>query len=84
MTVSSIFGGEIPTGETGEPNESLISFLEDLLERARSGNSVGVIATELHNDRSASWHVVGQVGGFTMLGAATVALDELTSVVRGE
>lgn len=45
--VHSIHGVEIPVGE---PNEYCVAVCEDLLERARSGDIVGIAYAVQHSD----------------------------------
>jgi len=78
--VTSIFdGGMIP--EPGEANASLVSYLEDLLEAARSGEIVGVCCANLHSDRTGGFSNVGIVGGYSMLGAINMAKRSLEDFI---
>jgi hypothetical protein len=51
-----------------EPNESVVSELEQLLESARAGELVGVAIAYQQRDKI-GWCYVGATGGFGMLGA---------------
>lgn len=73
-TVTSLNGG--PVGVLA-PNEDAIELLEDMLERAKSGDIVGVAVCALHYDAAASYSVAGLVGGYSLLGALEMAKAEL-------
>ncbi|WP_454917436.1 hypothetical protein [Xanthobacter sediminis] len=75
--VVAIRGG--PTGQP-EPNPTCIATLEEWLERARSGEIVGVALAALHHDGVGSYAVGGRVGGYSMLGALEMACAELVKV----
>lgn len=78
--VSHIFGG--PTGER-DVNYRVVSLLEDLLERAHSGEIVGVSVCALSFDGCGSYWLGGKVGGYSMLGAMDVARSDLVDLIRG-
>ena len=75
--VVAISGGPIGTPE---PNELCVTTLEDWLERARSGEIVGVSLAALHHDGLSSWAVGGKIGGHAMIGALEMARSELVKV----
>lgn len=77
--VESLFGG--PTGER-EVSETAVRVLTDLLEMAKSGEILGVAAAYVHADGSAAFHIGGNVGGFSLVGAVNVALAELVEINR--
>lgn len=77
--VASLFGG--PTGAP-EPNTSCIAALEELLEKAKAGEVVGVAVACLHYDRLASYHIAGQVGGYGIIGAIESAKVDLLEICR--
>ena len=51
------------------PNASLIECLKDILQKAESGEITGVACVMAYDDGMASYSLVGQVGGFSMVGA---------------
>ena len=57
---------------TGEPRESVIKAIEDLLERARSGDIQGMAYAALYHDSLASWGIVGLCGPHSLIGAVEV------------
>jgi hypothetical protein len=75
--------GKNPVPDEGEPNEVLIAFLREMLERAESGEIQGVGMVALHADRTANWHVAGLVGGLALLGASTLLQAYFADDVRG-
>jgi len=77
--VVSLYGG--PTG-VAEPNELCIAALEDALEKARSGEVIGVSIIRLHRDGCASWINGGFIGGFSFLGAVNMVAAELIKINR--
>lgn len=79
--VTNIFGGATVSQK---PNEATIAFLEDLLERAKSGDVVGVAVSSLHWDQAASYAVVGSVGGYSMIGGLEMAKATVVEVNRGD
>jgi hypothetical protein len=66
-------------GITGEltPNAACIEALEDVLERARAGQVVGVAISELYHDGLAGWQLGGFLGGYALMGAQLMLLDAL-------
>lgn len=75
--VTSLTGAPVPTMV---PNESAIELLEEMLERARSGDVVGVCITAVHADKCGSYCMAGLVGGYSILGALEMAKAELIDV----
>jgi len=78
--VASLFGGEIPA--PGEPNELLVDRLEKLLAAAKAGEIVGACIAMLHSDRGASYTNVGLLGGYSLLGAVTMAKRDLENFIQ--
>lgn len=72
--VQSLFGDPIPLGE---PVESCVEALEAALERAKAGETVGVVIAEAHADRASSYRVAGLLGGYGTLGAVERAKADL-------
>lgn len=72
-----------PTGER-EPNQICIEYVEALLEKARSGEVVGVGVVEFHCNGKALDNMAGRVGGAEMVGAAQVMAYRLTKITLGE
>ena len=79
--VISLNGG--PLGKP-QPNADCIRALEDWLEKARSGQIIGVGMVGLGFNDTGQWAVAGVVGGFSMVGALEIVRDELVKIVRGE
>jgi hypothetical protein len=78
--ITSINGATI---STGEPNEIAVRMLEDALERAKSGDLVGVGIVMRHSDGCGSFSLGGSVGGYSMLGALEMVRDQIVSLNRG-
>lgn len=79
--VTSLFGG--PTGER-TVNEIAVAALEELLEKARSGEIVGIAVAALHYDGCGSFQLAGRVGGYSMLGALDEAHSRVMEIVKSE
>lgn len=60
-----------------------VSVLEDLLERARAGEIVGVAVAGLRYDATAAYRVGGRVGGYGMIGALEMIRADLVEINRG-
>jgi len=60
-----------------EPNQSVIAHLEKALERAKSGETHGVIMVEVYYDFATSYLTAGYVTGYSAIGATQVALNSL-------
>jgi len=60
---------DFAANENREPVESVVNHLGHLLELAKTGALVGLTTVPRFHDGSASYSLVGQVGGYTMLGA---------------
>jgi hypothetical protein len=82
QNVVSLTGDPVP-GADLEPNAGAIALLEDLLERARAGEVIGVGAVTLHSDRLTSWHLSGRCGGYGMVGAASMLHLAVAAVADG-
>jgi hypothetical protein len=54
--------------QPGEPHPAVVDILEDLLERARSGEIVAISAAVMNADKSAGRYHAGQIS-YTLLGA---------------
>jgi len=66
--IRSIYNG----AAFGEPNEDVIQYLEDLLERAKNGEVVGTAVAALHKGEFADFKFVGKVVGFGIVGALEI------------
>jgi hypothetical protein len=77
--VSSLHGGI-----TGERHSVpvLVEYLEELLEKARSGEVIGVGVVERYYDGVVGSQVVGLVGSFAMVGGAEAVKADLLQVVQ--
>ena len=73
--VTSIHGCSVP--EAGEPQPLLVEFLEELLERARSGELQGLGTVSFWRDRTTSWTHRGLAGSFSQVGAAAMLQKHL-------
>lgn len=74
--------GIIPAVNPREPNEVLVNTLRELLERAESGEIVGMAAGFMHGDGQSHWTVAGAVGAFSLIGALRMAEHDLIQVTR--
>jgi hypothetical protein len=68
-------GDALPSKD--KPEEGVIQFLELALERARSGETHGVLLVETHADLTASQTIVGYTGNYSAIGATQVAMNTL-------
>lgn len=78
--VASLFGG--PTGER-TPSVAAIEVVDEVSEMVMSGELVGVLIVGMGHDGCCMYRIGGRVGGYSMLGAAEIAVDDLRDVVRG-
>lgn len=65
-------------------NETCVEHLEDLLQKALSGEIIGVGVVTLSYDLHAGYSVGGTCGGYVMVGACEVLKADLLEVARGE
>ena len=72
--VRSLHGGEI---HTGEPNEDAIRCLEEILDRAKSGDVVGVQMVINYSDESTGWTFGGVHWGTRTIGACFSMLQDI-------
>lgn len=68
---------------SAEPCESCIEGLEQMLDRARTGDLQGFVAAILTSADAAEYRMAGRVGGFAMQGALECAKAELVNVNLG-
>tara|TARA_B100000678_G_scaffold253262_1_gene229720 strand:+ start:411 stop:692 length:282 start_codon:yes stop_codon:yes gene_type:complete len=78
-SVTPLRGDPVP-----DVNEGCVRMLRALLERAESGEVVGVVYAALHSDKLASYGIGGMAGPYSMLGALDMASDELKDLMRGQ
>lgn len=80
--VLSIYGG--PVGEH-EVNETCVEQIEEWLEMAKSGQIVGICLVGLGYDNLAQYTIAGKIGGYGLVGATHMVLQELThSIMSAE
>lgn len=79
--VLSIYGG--PVGEH-EVNETCVEQIEEWLEMAKSGQIVGICLVGLGYDNLAQYTIAGKIGGYGLLGATHMVLQELTHAIMSE
>ena len=60
-----------------EPNQTVINYLEKALERAKSGETHGVIMVEVYHDFSTSYLTAGYVTCRAAIGSTQVALNSI-------
>ena len=79
--VHSLWGQ--PTGERkAEPD--VIKALEGWLEKAKSGEIVGVCVTAIYADGLAGYGLSGQMGGYAILGAIEQAKSVIVDINRDD
>lgn len=66
-----------------EPHEGVISMLETVLARAKSGDVRGIAVVELDAEGYATYSLVGSVGGYSMQGALHCVAAHVTDVNLG-
>jgi hypothetical protein len=79
--VLSIYGG--PVGEH-EVNETCVEQIEEWLEMAKSGQIVGICLVGLGYDNLAQYTIAGKIGGYGLVGATHMVLQELTHAIMSE
>lgn len=65
-----------------EPSQILIDELEQLLERARSGDIIGGALAVIDASGVSEYHIVGYSEGFALVGAATCMQAKLTDIAN--
>lgn len=76
--IVSLSGAPI-AGEAMEPSQYLIETLEEMLERAKNGQTIGMAAVMMEHDGHSPYALVGRVGGFTMAGSMSTLLHILNT-----
>lgn len=77
--VKSLFGGPIGVFEV---NEMAIRVLTEALEKAKSGEIVGVSMAMLHHDGRSSWQSGGLIGCHSVLGALEMAKADIIGLLQ--
>jgi hypothetical protein len=77
--VKALFGDGV---DIGEPNEGCVTMLEELLERAKGGDIVGLACATISAHGLASYSLAGLVGPYGLLGAVEMAKAELLDEMR--
>lgn len=67
-------GKDVPDNQSANPD--VVQFLEELLERARSGHLHGIVSVA-DSASGVSWSVVGSGMGFDMIGDLEMAKAHL-------
>lgn len=67
-----------PIGGLGEPSPRVIEHLELLLEKAKTGEIVGIAYAVNNADRSVGWNWCGSLRNVTIIGALAGAQYEMT------
>ncbi len=65
------------------PNDAAIKALEAALEKARSGEIVGVSIQMLHHDGLAAYQTAGRCVSYSVLGAVSMTMAALQDGLRG-
>ena len=83
-----LFNG-MPVPVPGTVSENLVRWLEDMLERAKSGEIVGMVAAYEYPSasgtiRPASYSVVGYVDSYSIVGALECAKQEMVRRIISE
>jgi len=66
-------------GEPMQPSPYLIETLEEMLERAKNGQTVGMAAVMMEHDGHSPYALVGRVGGFAMAGSLSTLMHILNT-----
>ena len=75
--VVSIKGEPLP--EAGTPNEKLVERLEEALDRARLGQTAGIVLVEVSHRKDAQYAIYGHyLTAFSTMGALSAAQTEIT------
>lgn len=62
------------------PNQTTIEALEEMLDLAKRGEIKGFAMVPLWHDNTASYLVMGRVGGYAMLGALQMVSAHLVDI----
>lgn len=76
--VIPVFGG--PITNAAEPNAACVKTLEQWLERARSGKTIGVVIAAMDTDNMTQYELAGYVGSFNMMGALQMLQQHLIDI----
>jgi hypothetical protein len=63
--------------EPGFISTALVEELEDLLERAKSGEVIGAVIAKHHGDHACSWILCGVINSYGVAGAMASAQKRL-------
>ena len=81
MSIVSITGGRAIY--SGEPDQTTVELLEDLLERARAGEIQGVVGAMVYRDSTACGFCAGYRNN-TLLGALARRQHQLAAALIGD
>ena len=65
----------------GEPVQSCVECLEELLEQAKRGEIVGIAYGAMNSNGQGQTGIGGVIGGYSMLGALKLVEVELTDLM---
>lgn len=78
--VTSIRGYAIP--EPGQPQPEVVQELEMLLDRAKSGEVIGILWSTSHPDGTSSNHFIGRISR-SMVGSAFAVMSRVSRELDG-
>ena len=80
--VIALYGGEVLG--LAVPRESLIDALNELLERAKSGELQGAAVASVDKDGKGCFCIAGVIGGYAILGAAMSMQVRLRDIIEND
>lgn len=78
--VTSLNGSPMPKTE---PDENYIEMLEEALERARAGETIGGVLIQSYRDDTCDFQVVGFIRHYSVIGTIEVTKSYIVDMSRG-
>lgn len=80
MKVVSMNG--LPVTAPGEVSKETVEHLEDLLERAKSGEVIGFVGVAMDRDETVAYHGAGRIASYQIMGALSGAAMKVNDLME--
>ncbi len=80
MKVVSMNGS--PITAPGEVSKETVERLEDLLERAKSGEVIGFVGVSMDRDETVAYHGAGRIASYQVMGALSGAAMKINELME--